>query len=354
LIEPGATEQDTTRRRAVLTEFVFGDAKQTKVMGETIDAFVAARLLVTNDIAGVNALEVSHEAVIREWPRLAGWLKEAREDIPLQQAVSQDVEEWERYGKPKDRLYRGTQLKEAKAWTTHYMVSEREMAFLRASELQQQRSNLLKGTIIFLILLLLIPIGLLGVPQLISLAQQNNLISITVTSLDDNGPGSLRAAIQTASPKNNTIYFDPGLKGKTIMLTNNLILEKSLNLIGPGVTISSGDHDYQISVNSGYTVKMEGLVFKQSIVKGNHFIHNYGTLVLDHTTIPGIRKTASHINLIYNDRGQLTIPNSTFMKNAIVGPNTGLIYNDLGKLTISVKSTTLVVRLRSLTVSFQT
>jgi hypothetical protein len=228
LIEPGATEQDTTRRRAALTEFEFADAKQTKVMSETIDAFVAARLLMTNDIAGVKTLEVSHEAVIREWPRLATWIREAREDIPLQQAVSKDVEEWEHYGKPKDRLYRGTQLKEAKAWTTHYMVSEREMAFLRAGERQRQRSNLLKVIIIFLILILVIPVGLLGVPQLISLAQQNNLIPITVTSLNDNGPGSLRAAIQTASQKNHIIYFDPGLERKTIKLTNNLILENPL------------------------------------------------------------------------------------------------------------------------------
>jgi len=335
LIEPGATEQDTTRRRAALTEFVFDDAKQTKVMSETIDAFVAARLLMTNDIAGVRTIEVSHEAVIREWPRLAGWLKEAREDIPLQQAVSKDVEEWEHYGKPKDRLYRGTQLKEAIAWTTHYMVSEREMAFLRAGERQQQRSNLLKVIIIFLILLLLIPIGLLGVPKLILSAQQLNFLPITVTSLQDTGSGSLTDAIQAANQENFIIQFDPGLKGKTILLTENLIIAKSLTLIGPGVIISSGDHDYQISINSGYIVKMEGLVFKQSIVKGNHFIHNYGTLVLDHTTFPGIRKTASHINLIYNDRGQLTISNSTFMKNAIVGSNSGLIYNDLGQLTIS-------------------
>ena len=223
LIEPGATEQDTTRRRAAHTEFVLENPKQTAVMSETIDAFIAARLLITNDIGGVKTIEVSHEAVIREWPLLATWLREARADIPLQQAVSDDAEEWIRHGKPTDRLYRGTQLKEAKIWATNYMVSERELAFLRSSEIQQQRSNWLKVAVIFLILLLLIPIGFLGVPQLIQSAQQLNFFPITVTSLDDNGPGSLRAAIQTANQKNSIIFFDASLKGKTIVLTDNLI-----------------------------------------------------------------------------------------------------------------------------------
>ncbi len=104
LIEPGATEQDTTRRRAALTEFVLDKAKQTHMMSETIDAFVAARLLMTNESVGVKTIEVSHEAVIREWPRLASWLREAREDIPLQQAVSDDAEEWVRRGRPRPGL----------------------------------------------------------------------------------------------------------------------------------------------------------------------------------------------------------------------------------------------------------
>jgi hypothetical protein len=328
LIEPGATEQDTTRRRASLTEFVY-DSKQTKVMGETINAFVAARLLMTNDITGVKTLEVSHEAVIREWPRLATWVREAREYIPLQKAVCDDAEEWMNHRKQKDRLYRGTQLKEAQAWAKHYMVSEREMAFLRAGERQQQRSNLLKGTIIFMILILLIPLGLLGVPQLISFAQQNNLLSITVTSLDDNGPGSLRAAIQTASPKNNTITFDPGLKGKTIMLTNNLVLEKSLNLLGPGVTISSGKHDYEILVDSKISVRIEGLAFKEGVLAKSDFIRNSGNLEFEHTVFSDNSILGLHKGLIYNNGGKLTISNS------VISNNIGEIYNAGGPMEIT-------------------
>ena len=101
LIDPGATEQDTTRRRAALSEFSLPDATQTRLLQEVADAFIAARLLTTNEIAGTTTIEVSHEALIREWPRLAGWLREAREDIRLQQTISKDAAEWEQRNKPR-------------------------------------------------------------------------------------------------------------------------------------------------------------------------------------------------------------------------------------------------------------
>src|SRR5207245_2208863 len=76
LIDPGASEQDTTRRRAALTEFSLADETTTRLLRETADAFIAARLLTTNEVAGTTTLEVSHEAVIRAWPRLAQWVRE--------------------------------------------------------------------------------------------------------------------------------------------------------------------------------------------------------------------------------------------------------------------------------------
>ncbi len=137
LIDPGATEQDTTRRRAALSEFTLNDPTQTRLMRETIDAFIAARLLTTSKVAGTTTIEVSHEALIREWPRLAEWMREARQDIRLQQAISKDATEWEQRNKPRDRLYRGSQFKEAQAWATRNIPSGNEMAFLRASAAQR-------------------------------------------------------------------------------------------------------------------------------------------------------------------------------------------------------------------------
>src|SRR5262249_15479142 len=132
---------------------------QTRLMRETIDAFIAARLLTTNEITGTTTIEVSHEALIREWPRLSGWLLETRQDILLQQTISKDAVEWERRNKPGDRLYRGSQLKEAQAWARRSTPSSNEMAFLHAGAVQRLRS-IERMTAIVLVLLLLI--GLAG------------------------------------------------------------------------------------------------------------------------------------------------------------------------------------------------
>src|SRR5438876_10797193 len=100
-------------------------------MREVADTFVAARLLMTNEIAETTTIEVSHEALIRELTRLAEWLREAREDIHLQQTISADVGEWERRGMPRDRLYRGSQLKEASTWAKRNVPSPQEGPFLQ-------------------------------------------------------------------------------------------------------------------------------------------------------------------------------------------------------------------------------
>src|SRR6266849_2149257 len=143
LIDPGASEQDTTRRRAALAEFSLADETTTRRLRETADTFIAARLLTTNEVAGTTTLEVSHEAVIREWRRLAEWIREAREDLHLLQVVRQDAAEWQRYGRSVDRLYRGTQLAEALAWRERSLLSLDEEAFLEASATEQAHQQAL-------------------------------------------------------------------------------------------------------------------------------------------------------------------------------------------------------------------
>jgi serine/threonine protein kinase len=143
LIDPGASEQDTTRRRAALSELVLADATATRLLRETADAFIAARLLTTNEVAGTTTLEVSHEAVIREWRRLAEWIREAREDLHLLQVIRDDTAEWKRHERSVDRLYRGTQLAEALAWRERSLPSLDEEAFLEASATEQERQEAL-------------------------------------------------------------------------------------------------------------------------------------------------------------------------------------------------------------------
>ena len=70
---------------------------------------------------------------MREWKLLADWIHEAREDIQLRKAITEDAMEWKRRGYPLDRLYRGSQLSEALAWRERNSPSIDEEAFLSAS-----------------------------------------------------------------------------------------------------------------------------------------------------------------------------------------------------------------------------
>jgi TIR domain len=277
LIEPGVSEQDTTRRRASLAELSLADVKQTVILQEVAAAFVTARLLITNEVAGTTTIEVSHEALIREWPRLSDWLREGREDIQLQQAVSQDVAEWQRREKPKDRLYRGSQLKEARAWARRNTPSKDETDFLQASTLRERNVRNLSRFLIGITSVVLV--GVLLVVLVLQgnlLATQGRLLAslpVSVTNTKDSGPGSLREAIKNAKD-GDAITFAKTLTEPdgqdctqcTITLTGGeLEITKSITISGPSgrlLTIS-GQHKSRIFyVHPGAVVQIFNLVIK--------------------------------------------------------------------------------------------
>lgn len=139
LIDPGAAAQEATRRRAPLVELELPNPQQTAMMRAVAAAFTTARLLVTNEYAGIPTIEVSHEALIHEWDRLAAWLREAREDVRLQQSISADAADWLRRGRPADLLYRGSLLDEAMAWTGRDFPSAAEHSFVQAALAERER-----------------------------------------------------------------------------------------------------------------------------------------------------------------------------------------------------------------------
>ncbi|HLI87150.1 MAG TPA: protein kinase [Ktedonobacteraceae bacterium] len=344
LIQPAATGQEPMRRRADLLEFSLENEEQTRLLRGVIDAFVAARLLTVNQDASGATLEVSHEALLREWPRLADWTREAGEDIRLQQAISSDVAEWERRGKPRDRLYRGTQLKESLTWLERNIASSSEAAFLRASTRRRKRERINLLVVACLILSLLIPAGVL---------LQQALTPPTVTTLQDGGKGSLRQLIEAAKP-GSTIYFASGLKGR-IGLTRSLEINKSIIIRGPGANlISIGSAPGQrvdlflISILHGANVTFSGLTFRELQPYNGSLISNEGTLTLSRCSVTGNIETGIELPstsgentalaaAISNHQGTLNLQNSIITKNAIttgVGVG-GAIANDHGTLTLT-------------------
>ncbi|MEV4000614.1 helix-turn-helix domain-containing protein [Actinomadura sp. NPDC049753] len=74
--------------------------------------FVAARLL-TRDRDG---LEITHEALIRCWPRLSKWIELDRDRLLFGQRLAEAAQEWERHPGEDALLYQGLRLAEARAW----------------------------------------------------------------------------------------------------------------------------------------------------------------------------------------------------------------------------------------------
>ena len=74
------------------------------------------RLLVTGwDRAARPTVEVAHEALIRTWPRLRGWIDANREKLRARAAILQDRAEWEQNGRRDDLLLpSGFQLERAR------------------------------------------------------------------------------------------------------------------------------------------------------------------------------------------------------------------------------------------------
>ncbi|MFI5842671.1 WD40 repeat domain-containing protein [Catenuloplanes sp. NPDC051500] len=77
---------------------------------EVLRLLVSARLLT----AGDDTVEISHEALLTGWPRLADWLATAREELLLRQRLGDAADDWHASGRDPDLLLRGARLAAAR------------------------------------------------------------------------------------------------------------------------------------------------------------------------------------------------------------------------------------------------
>jgi WD40 repeat protein len=98
---------------------------------QLIEMLVAARLVTSDD----GALEITHEALTRAWPRLRGWLDDDVEGQRIRHHLSAAADAWEALGRPDSELYRGVRLARALDWRADKGTSltEVEQQFLEAS-----------------------------------------------------------------------------------------------------------------------------------------------------------------------------------------------------------------------------
>jgi len=108
-------------------------------VGATIDAAVAGVVQALTDArlltVGEGTVEVAHEALLREWPRLGAWLEEDGAGRRTREHLTESARDWESGGRDPGELYRGTRLATAVDWTADRLLelNETEKAFLAES-----------------------------------------------------------------------------------------------------------------------------------------------------------------------------------------------------------------------------
>ncbi|MFN8621505.1 MAG: AAA family ATPase [Chloroflexota bacterium] len=122
------------RRRVPRAEL---DADRDPAVGEVLRSLTEARLLT----AGEDTVEVAHEALLREWPRLQEWLAEDAAGREIRLHLIDAARDWEASGRDPGDLYRGARLATALEWSSDHALelNASERAFLDASRAASQQ-----------------------------------------------------------------------------------------------------------------------------------------------------------------------------------------------------------------------
>ncbi|TCJ30281.1 BTAD domain-containing putative transcriptional regulator [Parafrankia sp. BMG5.11] len=131
LATPGEGGAETRRRvpRAELADI----PRMEAVLAQLIER----RLVVAAD----GTVEVAHEALLREWPRVRDWLDADRDGRRVHRHLTEAATAWDTAGRSTADLYRGARLQTARDWAAANPgdTNPLEQAFLEASIADEER-----------------------------------------------------------------------------------------------------------------------------------------------------------------------------------------------------------------------
>lgn len=147
-----------TRRRA-LRETVELSAYNPQIVDGVVERLTQgdARLLVASVVSPDDprvTLEISHEALINHWPRLANWIQENRAALLLEQELRTRTLEWERRKFDSSYLFPANRLGEVEQWGLNDALSEQQREYIRASFAYHRRRRWLRNAVTVVIALL--------------------------------------------------------------------------------------------------------------------------------------------------------------------------------------------------------
>ena len=127
---------DDTRRRVFQSELLSLN-RASDAMPKVIEQFGKYRLLTFDHDPQTRSstIEVAHEAIIRRWERVRGWLDENRESLRLHRRLTSATEEWNQGRRDAGFLARGVRLEqfESLAESGSIDLNETEKIFIQMS-----------------------------------------------------------------------------------------------------------------------------------------------------------------------------------------------------------------------------
>jgi WD40 repeat protein/energy-coupling factor transporter ATP-binding protein EcfA2 len=138
-----AEEPSKDTRRRVPKSYLMGMAAPS-LTEQVLDRLAADRLITAgrDQVLGQERVELAHEALIRGWGRLRGWLAGGRADELLRRRIAEVAAEWEPIRDPAI-LYRGGRLDAVGEWSTRHpgALSGPEESFIAASLAARDAEN---------------------------------------------------------------------------------------------------------------------------------------------------------------------------------------------------------------------
>nr|WP_158073521.1 AAA family ATPase [Actinophytocola xanthii] len=107
---------DDVRRRVLRSDLQGGSESDQQSVNRVLDEFTSARLLTQQQ----ETVEITHEVLLRAWPRLRDWINEDRTGLQVQQELIEASDRWQRRHRDRGVLYRGAQLVVARDWATRH------------------------------------------------------------------------------------------------------------------------------------------------------------------------------------------------------------------------------------------
>ncbi|HEV7805951.1 MAG TPA: BTAD domain-containing putative transcriptional regulator [Solirubrobacteraceae bacterium] len=211
------------RRRVPLEEL---ETDRNEDVARVVALLTDRRLLTVSS----GTIELAHEALLREWPRLSGWIDADREGLRIHRNLNAAACAWEDLGRDDGALYRGARLTEATEWNKARQprLNKTERAYLAASEAARQRDRkgrrrrvaLAFGSLIMALLAISI-VAVVSISQSRTAQRQRDIaasreLAGRASSLLDSDPGLSRIIALAAYKRHDTTQAESAVRQATL------------------------------------------------------------------------------------------------------------------------------------------